>query len=66
MPSTKAGEVRVKANRGAAGVNGETLTMFGKDLKGNLYKVWNEEREVLTRLALGRAMPLSRKGASGS
>jgi retron-type reverse transcriptase len=32
---------RVKANRGAAGVDGETLTAFEKDLKGNLYKVWN-------------------------
>ncbi len=32
---------RVKVNRGAAGVDGESLTMFGKDLKGNLYKIWN-------------------------
>src|SRR5580658_3554964 len=32
---------RVKANRGAAGVDGETLATFEKDLKGNLYKVWN-------------------------
>lgn len=32
---------RVKANRGAAGVDGESLAAFGKDLKGNLYKVWN-------------------------
>ena len=32
---------KVKANRGAAGVDGETLGDFEKDLKGNLYKVWN-------------------------
>jgi group II intron reverse transcriptase/maturase len=32
---------RVKANRGAAGVDGESLAMFEKDLRGNLYKVWN-------------------------
>lgn len=32
---------RVKANQGAAGVDGESLAMFEKDLKGNLYKVWN-------------------------
>lgn len=32
---------RVKANRGAAGVDGESLELFEKDLKGNLYKVWN-------------------------
>ena len=32
---------RVKANRGAAGVDGVSLAAFEKDLKGNLYKVWN-------------------------
>ncbi len=32
---------RVKANRGAAGVDRESLAMFEKDLKGNLYKIWN-------------------------
>jgi len=32
---------RVKTNRGAAGVDGESLAAFEQDLKGNLYKVWN-------------------------
>ena len=32
---------RVKANRGAAGVDGESLQAFEQDLKNNLYKVWN-------------------------
>ena len=32
---------RVKANRGAAGVDGESLAAFEKDLKGKLYKIWN-------------------------
>ena len=31
----------VKANRGAAGVDGESIAEFEKDLKGNLYKLWN-------------------------
>jgi len=31
----------VKANRGAAGVDGEPIAEFEKDLKGNLYKLWN-------------------------
>jgi RNA-directed DNA polymerase len=32
---------RVKANRGAAGVDGVSLATFERNLKGNLYKVWN-------------------------
>lgn len=32
---------RVKANRGAPGVDGKSLGDFEKDLKGNLYKIWN-------------------------
>ncbi len=32
---------QVKANGGAAGADGVTVEAFEKDLKGNLYKVWN-------------------------
>jgi len=32
---------RVKANRGAAGIDGQSLAAFEEDLRGNLYKVWN-------------------------
>jgi retron-type reverse transcriptase len=41
---------RVKANRGAAGVDGESLAAFETDLKNNLYKVWN-------RMASGSYFP---------
>lgn len=40
----------VKANQGAAGVDGVSIKDFERDLKGNLYKVWN-------RLSSGSYMP---------
>lgn len=33
--------LRVKANRGAAGVDHQSIDDFEKELKNNLYKVWN-------------------------
>jgi RNA-directed DNA polymerase len=60
---------RVKANRGAAGVDGESLEAFEKNLKGNLYKIWNRMssgsyfpppvRRVEIAKASGGARPLS-------
>src|SRR4051794_30650146 len=32
---------KVKANKGAPGVDGCSIDEFEKDLKGNLYKIWN-------------------------
>lgn len=32
---------RVKANQGAAGIDGQTIATFEENLKGNLYKLWN-------------------------
>jgi group II intron reverse transcriptase/maturase len=32
---------RVKANKGAAGVDGQSIAEFEEDLKDNLFKIWN-------------------------
>lgn len=32
---------RVKANKGSAGIDEQTLKCFDKDLKNNLYRIWN-------------------------
>jgi retron-type reverse transcriptase len=41
---------QVKANRGAAGVDSQTIAEFDEDLSNNLYQLWN-------RLASGSYMP---------
>jgi group II intron reverse transcriptase/maturase len=41
---------KVKANRGAAGVDGQSLAMFDQNLADNLYKIWN-------RMSSGSYMP---------
>ena len=42
--------LKVKANKGAAGVDGQSIREFERDLRGNLYKLWN-------RLSWGSYMP---------
>ena len=46
---------RVKANQGAAGIDGVTFTDFEKDLANNLYKLWN-------RMSSGTYFPKPVKG----
>ena len=47
---------KVKANKGAPGVDEVSLGEFEKDLKNNLYKVWNPD-------VLGQLLPAA--GARG-
>ena len=38
----------VKSNKGAAGVDGQTIEQFEADLGGNLYKIWNRMSSAAT------------------
>ena len=46
---------RVKANHGAGGIDGVSFAEFDKDLKNNLYKIWN-------RMSSGSYFPKAVKG----
>jgi RNA-directed DNA polymerase len=48
---------QVKANAGAAGIDQETIADFEKDLKNNLYRLWN-------RMSSGSYFPPAVKGVS--
>jgi RNA-directed DNA polymerase len=51
----------VKANAGAAGVDEESLEDFAKDLKKNLYKLWNRMSSGSYMPPAVRAVPISKK-----
>ncbi|GAC06427.1 hypothetical protein [Paraglaciecola chathamensis] len=44
------GYQRVRANKGAAGIDRVSLSTFEQNLKGNLYEIWN-------RMSSGSYMP---------
>jgi RNA-directed DNA polymerase len=47
----------IKANKGSAGVDRQTFEQFDKNLKGNLYKIWN-------RMSSGTYFPSAIRGVS--
>lgn len=51
----------VKANKGAAGVDGETLFEYEKNLKNNLYKLWNRMSSGTYFPPPVRAVPIPKK-----
>jgi hypothetical protein len=56
---------RVKANDGAAGVDGESIEDFERDLKGNLYKLWNRLSSGSYFPAPVRAVEIPKKHGQG-
>ena len=58
---------KVKANHGAAGVDGQSIEAFETDLKNNLYKIWNRHvlGELLPAAGAARRDPESQRGLRG-
>jgi RNA-directed DNA polymerase len=56
---------RVKANQGAAGVDGESIAEFEADLKGNLYKLWNRMSSGCYFPSPVRAVEIPKAGGRG-
>jgi RNA-directed DNA polymerase len=52
---------RVKANRGAAGVDGQTIKMFESDLSRNLYRIWNRMSSGSYFPPAVKAVPIPKK-----
>src|SRR5437773_2588085 len=51
----------VKSNRGAAGVDEQTIEQFEADLSGNLYKIWNRMSSGSYFPPPVRAVPIPKK-----
>ena len=56
---------RVKANQGAAGIDGESIAEFERDLKGNLYKLWNRLSSGSYFPPAVRAVEIPKAGGKG-
>jgi RNA-directed DNA polymerase len=52
----------VKANRGSAGVDGESLEMFEANLKDNVYKIWNRPTSGSYFPPAVKAVPIPKAG----
>ena len=56
---------RVKANQGAAGVDGQSISAFEANLTGNLYKLWNRLSSGSYFPAPVRAVEIPKKHGQG-
>ena len=57
--------LRVKANKGAAGVDEESIQAFEANLAGNLYKLWNRLSSGSYMPPPVRAVEIPKKGGRG-
>lgn len=57
--------LKVRANQGAAGVDGESIAEFERDLKGNLYKLWNRMSSGTYFPPPVRAVEIPKAGGKG-
>ena len=57
---------KVKANKGAPGVDGVAIEEFEKDLKGNLYKIWNRMSSGSYFPPPVRAVPIPKPHGGGT
>jgi RNA-directed DNA polymerase len=57
---------QVKANKGAAGVDGESIEEFEKDLRGNLYRIWNRMSSGSYFPPPVKAVAIPKPGGEGS
>lgn len=51
----------VRANKGGAGIDQESMQDFERDLKGNLYKIWNRMSSGTYLPPAVRAVPIPKK-----
>lgn len=52
---------RVKANKGAAGIDGQSIDEFDQDMTNNLYRLWNRLSSGSYFPAPIRAVPIPKK-----
>jgi RNA-directed DNA polymerase len=57
--------LKVRANKGAAGVDEQSILEFESDLKGNLYKLWNRMSSGSYMPPPVRAVEIPKKGGHG-
>jgi len=56
---------RVKANKGAAGVDGVTIEQYEQDLTNNLYRLWNRMSSGSYFPPPVKAVPIPKAGGTG-